>query len=74
MNTTALEVAISKARSLPDAAREQIGRDVLLRIERLEKLRGDLQIGIDELEAGKGETIAMDDLKAEARQQHGEEA
>jgi hypothetical protein len=74
MNTTALEVAISKARSLPDAAREQIGRDVLLRIERLEKLRGDLQIGIDELEAGKGETIAMDDLKAEARQQHGREA
>jgi hypothetical protein len=43
MNTTALEVAISKARSLPDAAREQIGRDVLLRIERLEKLRGDLR-------------------------------
>jgi hypothetical protein len=73
MNTTALEVAMSKARSLPDAAREQIGRDVLLRIERLEKLRGDLQIGIDELEAGKGETIAMDDLKAEARQQHGKE-
>jgi hypothetical protein len=73
MNTTALEVAISKARSLPDAAREQIGRDVLLRIERLEKLRGDLQIGIDELEAGKGETIAMDDMKAEARQQHGKE-
>jgi hypothetical protein len=73
MNTTALEVAISKARSLPDAAREQIGRDVLLRIERLEKLRGDLQIGIDELEAGKGKTIAMDDLKAEARQQHGKE-
>jgi hypothetical protein len=74
MNTTALDIAISKAQALPDAAREQIGRDMLLRIEKLEQLRADLQIGIDELDAGKGEALDMEDLKAEARWQHGEEA
>jgi hypothetical protein len=72
MNTTALDIAISKAQALPEAAQEQIGRDVLLRIEKLEQLRADLQIGIDELDAGKGTVIDMADVKARARGDHGE--
>jgi hypothetical protein len=74
MKTTALDVAITKAQSLPEATREQIGRDVLLRIEKLERLRADLQIGIDQLDAGRGAEIDVDRIIHQARRHHGKKA
>ena len=71
MKTTALEVAIRKARMLPDETREQIGRDVLLRIEKLERLRADLEVGIDQLDAGEGAPIDIDGIISQASQPHG---
>ena len=70
----ALEIAIDKAHTLPKETQEQIGRDMLLRIEKLEQLRADLQVGIDELDAGGGEEIEIDDIIGEAHRQHGESA
>jgi hypothetical protein len=49
----ALELAIAKAAGLPEAAQEQLGRDLLERIDALSSLRADIQVGLDELDAGK---------------------
>lgn len=74
MKTNALDVAITKAQSLPEETREQIGRDVLLRIEKLEQLRADLQLGIDQLDAGQGTEIAIGEIISRARREHGKAA
>jgi hypothetical protein len=74
MNSTALDLAITKAQALPEATREQIGRDVLLRIEKLERLRADLQIGIKQLDAGRGREIDIERIIRKARRHHGEKA
>jgi hypothetical protein len=69
---TAFEVAVRKAKELPKETREQIGRDVLLRIDKLERLRADLQIGIDQLDAGEGSEIDITDIIIRAHRQHGQ--
>jgi hypothetical protein len=66
-----LELAMSKAADLPEAAQEQLGRDMLERIDRLSRLRADIQEGLDELDAGKGEEIDIEDLIRQARKEHG---
>jgi hypothetical protein len=72
MKAKALDIAIQKAKQLPEATQEQIGRDVLFRIEKLEQLQADLQIGIDELDAGQGREIDIDEIIRQARREHGE--
>jgi hypothetical protein len=67
----ALELAITKAANLPEAAQEQLGRELLERIDGLSRLRADIQIGLDELDAGKGEEIDIEELIREARKEHG---
>ena len=74
MTAIALNLAIRKVQALPEDAQEQIGRDVLLRIEKLEQLQADLQIGIDELDAGLGEEISMDEIIEQARREHDKRA
>jgi hypothetical protein len=67
----ALELAITKAADLPEAAQEQLGRELLERIDGLSRLRADIQIGLDELDAGKGEELDIEELIREARKEHG---
>jgi hypothetical protein len=68
--TKALELAMAKAATLPDAAQEQIGREVLERIESLAELRAELEIGIQQLDAGRAEELDIDDVIKEARAAH----
>jgi hypothetical protein len=68
--TKTLELAMAKAAELPDAAQEQIGRDVLERVETLAELRDQLEIGIRELNAGRGKELDIGDVMKEARAQH----
>lgn len=49
-----LESAMMKAAALPEAAQEQLGRELLERIEALAELRAKIEIGIRELDAGEG--------------------
>ena len=67
-----LELAISKAAELPEAAQEQLGREILERLDALAELRAELELGIRELDAGLGETFDIEDLIAQARGRHGE--
>jgi hypothetical protein len=68
--TKALELAMTKAAMLPDAAQEQIGREVLERIESLAELRAQLEIGIQQLDAGRGEELDIDEVITEAHAEH----
>ena len=67
----ALELAIAKAAGLPEAAQEQLGRDLLERIDALSSLRADIQIGLDELDAGKGGPLDPEELIRQARDELG---
>jgi hypothetical protein len=66
----ALELAMEKTATLPDAAQEQIGREVLERIESIAVVRAQLAIGIQQLDAGRGEELDVDDVIKEARMEH----
>src|SRR5439155_13187434 len=48
-----LEIAIAKAAELSDAAQEQLGRDMLERIDSLAELRAALEVGVRQLDAGE---------------------
>jgi hypothetical protein len=62
-----LELAISKAANLPEAAQEQLGRELLERIDALAELRAEIEIGLRELDAGLGEDLDIEGLIGEAR-------
>ena len=65
-----LEIAISKASNLSEAAQEQLGRELLERIETLEQLRSEIEIGIRELDAGLGEGLDIEEVIWRAHQEH----
>jgi hypothetical protein len=71
MQSETLQLAINKAQKLPEAAQEELGRDVLLRIQELEELRAKIRVGVEELDAGKGGPLDMSKIKAEARRRYG---
>jgi hypothetical protein len=65
-----LELAITKAAALPEAAQEQLGRELLERIETLAELRAEIEIGVRELDAGRGEELDVEDVIKQARDEH----
>jgi hypothetical protein len=60
MKTKTIELALDKAATLPAEAQEQIGRDVLERVDRIARLRAELEIGIRQLDAGLGEPLDIE--------------
>jgi imidazolonepropionase-like amidohydrolase len=69
--TTTLDFAMSKARSLPEAAQEQLGREVLLRVETLDGLRAAIELGVRQLDAGEGRELDMEEIIADAHREYG---
>ena len=69
-----LEIAISKVSALPEAAQEQLGREILERIETLAQLRAEIEIGVRELDAGLGEKLDIEAVIREARAEHARKA
>ncbi|HEY7296438.1 MAG TPA: hypothetical protein VH684_00770 [Xanthobacteraceae bacterium] len=63
--TKALQLAMRKAATLPEAAQEQLGRELLERIERLNQLRSAIEVGVRELDAGLGEELDFEELITE---------
>jgi hypothetical protein len=66
-----LELAFTKAAALPEAAQEQIGREILEYVEKLNALRADLEIGIRQLDAGEGRKLDIEDVLRRARERRG---
>jgi hypothetical protein len=69
-----LELAIRKAASLPEAAQEQLGRELLERIDTLDELRTEIEVGIRELDAGMGKELDVEDVIRQARNEHARKA
>jgi hypothetical protein len=65
-----LELAFSKAAALPDAAQEQIGRELLDHIDALARLRAEVEIGIHQLDEGQGRPLDIEDVIRQAREEH----
>ena len=65
-----LELAIAKAAGLPEAAQEQLGRELMVRIETPGELRGAIAAGIAELDAGLGDELDVEDVIRQARDEH----
>jgi hypothetical protein len=68
----ALEIAISKASKLSPEAQEQLGRELLERIDTLEALRREIDLGIAEAEAGLGQPLDIEEVIRQARREHGQ--
>ena len=62
-----LELALSKVSQLPEAAQEQIGRELLDRVDALKRLQAEVEIGLRELDAGEGRPLDIDDVIKQAR-------
>jgi hypothetical protein len=67
---TALKLAIAKAAELPEAAQEQLGRELLDRIEMLTQLRAEIDVGIRELDAGLGEELDFEKFIEQLHDEH----
>jgi hypothetical protein len=65
-----LELAMTKAAALPEAAQEQLGRELLERIDTLARLRTEIEAGARELDAGLGEELDIEDIIRQARDEH----
>jgi hypothetical protein len=57
-----LEQAIAEVAALPDADQEQIGRRLLSHVEKLRRLREELDKGVRSLDAGKGQKFTVEEL------------
>jgi hypothetical protein len=55
-----LEQAIAEVAALPDADQEQIGRKLLSHVEKLRRLREELDKGARSLDAGKGMEFSIE--------------
>jgi hypothetical protein len=67
MPSETLTRAIERARSLPEADQERVGRELDAFIDDLGKLRGELGAGLQSLDAGLGRELDMEAVIARAR-------
>ena len=67
----ALEQAIAQVSRLPLADQEQIGRKLLMHIEKLNALRAAVDKGLQSLDAGEGRTLDMEAFLREKNSRRG---
>jgi hypothetical protein len=66
-----LQQAIDEAGKLPEADQEAIARQLLAHVDKIRRLRADLQAGIASLDGGQGQPLAIDELITRARRRAG---
>ena len=70
--TNALKEAIAEVASLPKAAQDKIGEELLLHVEKIRELRGKLDTGIRSLDRGDSRELDIEDILERARAPYGE--
>ena len=65
------EQAIAEVATLSDADQEQIGRQLLLHVEKLRLLREEIDKGIRSLDAGKGTPLDIEEFLKEQNARDG---
>jgi hypothetical protein len=68
--TELLETAIAEASTLPRAAQEKIGRDLLTYIEKLRWLQAEIDKGLRSLDAGEGRELDIEAFLQEMHTRH----
>jgi hypothetical protein len=68
--TDTLALAIEKASRLSEAAQDRIGLELLEQIAALEAFRAEIQIGIDEADAGLTQELDIETLLRELHEEH----
>jgi len=66
-----LEQAIAEVASLPAADQEQIGRSLLSHVEKLRKLRAEIDKGLRSLDAGEGRPLDIEEFIRQSIEKHG---
>jgi hypothetical protein len=66
-----LEKAIAEVSNLPDADQEQIGQRLLSHVEKLRRLRIEIDNGIRSLEAGEGRPLDIEEFLRLENERHG---
>ena len=66
-----LEKAIAEVSNLPDADQEQIGLQLLSHVEKLRRLRAEIDKGIRSLDAGEGTPLDVEDFLRRQNERHG---
>ena len=66
-----LERALAEVATLPEAAQEQIGQELLAHLAKIRALQSDLEEGIASLESGNARALEVKDVLARARERHG---
>ncbi len=69
--TKVLKEAINEISGLPEADQEQIGRGLLSHVEKLGRLRTEIDKGLRSLDAGEGGELNIGDFIREAHLRHG---
>ena len=72
--TKTLERAFAEIATLPESDQEQIGRQLLSHVEKLRRLREELDTGFRSLDAGRGEPLDIEAFLAEQNARNGEES
>ena len=66
----AFREAVAEAATLPEAVQEKIGQELHAYVEKLRRLRGDIEQGIRSLDAGAGKSLDIEDVIKRARAPH----
>lgn len=66
-----LELAIAEVANLQDADQEQIGRRLLSHVEKLRKLRAEVDKGIRSLDQGEGRPLDVEGFLREKNERNG---
>jgi hypothetical protein len=66
-----LKNAIDEIATLPETDQEEIARQILAHVEKIRRLRTDLQSGVNSLDAGRGRQLDIVDVIARARHRGG---
>ena len=69
--TKTLDFAVNKAQQLPEAAQEEIGRELLTRVLEIEEMRKAVALGVEQLDRGEVTEFDMQELLAELHREHG---
>jgi hypothetical protein len=70
--TKMLERAFVEIAALPEADQEQIGRQLLSHVEKLRRLREELDKGVRSLDARQGQPLDIEAFLAEQNARYGE--
>jgi hypothetical protein len=69
--TELLKTAMAEASRLPEAAQDELGRELLVYLEKLSWLRTEIDKGIQSLDAGEGREFDIAEFLREMHEQHG---